>query len=74
MDLWIVGKHVRQHGPLEHSWEFIGVFDSEEKAVAACKDESHFIGPAVLNCSVQEETLAWPGAYYPKVQVDEVIA
>jgi len=59
--LWIVGKSCGY----SDGWEFQGVFDSEEKAVAACVSEDMFVGPAKLNMSVSLETKEWPGAYYP---------
>lgn len=60
MELWIVGKVVEGS-----EWEFDGVFDSEEKAIAACKSENHFIGPATLNKEIPEDCVEWVGAYYP---------
>jgi hypothetical protein len=59
--LWIVGKSCGY----SDRWEFQGVFDSEEKAVAACVSDDMFVGPAKLNTPVSLETKEWPGAYYP---------
>lgn len=61
MELWIVGKLVDD----ECYWEFAGVYDSEEKALEACKGIKYFIGPAVLNNNIPDETTEWEGAYYP---------
>ena len=63
MELWIVGKVVESS-----EWEFDGVFDSEEKAIAACKSENHFIGPAILNKEIPEDCVEWSGAYYPLIE------
>ncbi len=57
--LWIVGKRNA------FGWEFMGVFDSEEKAVAACRTLKYFVGPAKLNEQLPDETNKWKGAYYP---------
>ena len=62
MPLWIVGEACE---PEPLAWRFVGVFDDEDLAVAACMGPNHFIGPAVLNERLAEEPEAWPGAYYP---------
>jgi hypothetical protein len=59
--LWIVGKALGE----PDSWEFQGVFDSEEQAVAACVLEEMFVGPAKLNTPLPLDKEGWPGAYYP---------
>lgn len=65
MTLWIVGRAVGT----ERAFEFQGVFSSEAIAVAACKDETYFIGPATLDEELPHETMTdnWPGSYYPKL-------
>lgn len=60
MKLWIV---LRWHEDL--SFEFVGVYDTEEAAVAACVDWTFSVNPATLNETVQDERIEWPGAYYP---------
>lgn len=64
--LWLVGQYREDS---EHKWEFQGVFDSEEKAIAACRYSWYFIAPARLNEQVPHETVmtGWPGACYPLV-------
>lgn len=59
MELWIVG--------LWHdtSWTIEGVYDSEDKAVLACKTDMYFIGPATLNEPLPAGVVFWPGSYYP---------
>lgn len=47
----------------------LGVYDSEEVAVIACKTMWDFIGPLTLNKLVGSngsEAKSWPGAYYPQ--------
>jgi hypothetical protein len=36
------------------------VFSSKERAIAACKDERYWIGPATLDVEVPEESITWP--------------
>jgi hypothetical protein len=64
MRLWICGegKEKTESGVV---WELLGVFDSEEKAVAACTMPNHFVGPAELNQRLPDESSTWPGCYYP---------
>ena len=64
--LWIAGR-VEEFGP---TWaygmsELIGVYYTEEKAVAACTKPLDFVGPSVLNVTHPEICVSWPGAYYP---------
>jgi len=63
-NLWLVGRYISKHedGPC---WEWIGIFDSEQKAIDSCRDESYFIGPATLNEVLPNETVDWPRCYYP---------
>ena len=68
--MWIVGK-ANTASPSE--WEFQGLFDSEERAVAACVAQRNgiidmFVGPAELNVAVKRKKRSWPGAYYPSMQ------
>ena len=63
MKLWVVGKN-KQHEIV--GWEFMGIFDSEDKAIAACKNKHYFVGEAILNQDLTDEKIEWPGAYYPK--------
>jgi len=61
MELWIVGQWLP-----DLAWEMMGVFHSEELAEAACKDDTYFVGPLILNEVAPDERTPWPGAYYPK--------
>lgn len=65
MNLWIVGQ-VKEGKKAKWYWEYVGVFDSKEKAVDACRDETYFVGPTELNNALPHETVEWEGAYYPK--------
>ena len=59
--VWICGQ---QHE--EGQWEFQGVFTTEDLAIAACRNETYFIGPAKLDEQLPAETCMWAGGYYPK--------
>lgn len=63
MKVWIVGR-VDKRDYLR--WEFQGVYDDKQKAIAACEDETWFIGPAQVNAPIPKESIEWPGAFYPK--------
>lgn len=45
--------------------ELIGVFTSEEKAVAACKESTDCVAPLELDAVAPREQTVLPGAYYP---------
>lgn len=64
MKLWVVGDTAAEteHGQV---WFIKGVFSSEEKALAACSEESDFIGELTLDEQLPNERMVWPGAYYP---------
>lgn len=65
MKLWVVGHVLNDDGT---EWTFCGVFDTEAKAVAACKNEDYFVGLAELNQELPEKIIDWPDAYYPKAE------
>ena len=63
MKIWLVGKYIH-----EAAWECGGVFDTEEKAVAACHDYRYFVAPLIMNEIAPRESIDFPGAYYPKIE------
>ena len=63
--LWVVGKNVNESGT---EWLFMGIFDSEEKAVAACRDEFYFVAPETLNEQLKDEWEPWPGLWFPHLE------
>lgn len=65
MDLWIVGRYPEDPAL---PWEFLGVFDSRERAIDACTGPRDFIGPAVLNRRGPEERIEWVAVEYPKAE------
>lgn len=76
MTLWICGQVVEDvtfRGNIP--WEFQGVFDSEEKAVAACVTPWYFVAPYTLNePSPHERTEGMDGSYYPLAPKQEATA
>lgn len=63
--LWICGQ-VTNYDPEDKAWQFNGVYSTEQKAINACLTDLYFIGPAVLDSGLPDETVEWSGAYYPK--------
>ena len=62
--VWVVGRFVAEteHGNV---WDMQGVFETEDEAVAACRDATYWIGPVPLGQSLPHESAAWPEARYP---------
>lgn len=63
--VWIIGKMIDD---TLSQWEFQGVFDTEELAIAACVEDRFFVGPAEINTPFPVEPVKWVGAWYPRVQ------
>jgi hypothetical protein len=72
--LWIVGKVTQVIDDDHVAWEFGGVFDSEEKAKAACHKAEYFIAPYVLNVAEPDERSKMVGSYYPNGETQEEAA
>ncbi len=63
--MWICGKLLYCER-CTFGWSVIGVFTSEELAVAACgEDPNIFIGPIVVDERLPDELKEWPGSYFP---------
>jgi hypothetical protein len=60
MKLWICGQ-----ANVGNEWEWQGVFDSEDKAVAACRDKTYFIAEVELNEAQPHESCEFENARYP---------
>ena len=61
--VWVVGQYI-VNGP----WEIQGVFSDEGQAVAACVEDSFFVGPVPFNEALSIEKREWVGSYYPRLQ------
>lgn len=59
--LWVVGKSLG----VENAWEFAGVFEGEERAVAECRDRNYFIAPVIVNQTLPHERTEWVGLRWP---------
>ncbi len=64
--VWVCGKSVEG----VQAWEFQGVFSSEDLAAFACRTESYFIGPAIIDLPLPDDPVEWVGAYYPLITMD----
>ncbi len=64
--IWIAGVVNRDKWDATWAaWQFVGIFDSEEKAVAACKTSQYFVAPCTVNEVAPEEARPMPDCYYP---------
>ena len=71
--VWIVGRvNEKPEEHNGHTWDLIGVCSSEDLAVQACGDDNYFIGPIELNELLPEESVPWPGLYYPAKEIKDV--
>ena len=64
MRLWIAGRRFTE----DKAWEILGLYSSEEAAGKRCTGALDVVGPISLDEDLAEETIEWPGAYYPKGQ------
>lgn len=60
--MWLVGQ-VTNEDTL--TWDFQGIFDSREKALAACRTRLYFISPVELNINYPHKTVAFTAEEYP---------
>lgn len=61
---YLVGQYVATHesGTV---WDFSGLYSTRELALAACRDYSYFIAPALLDQQLPHERREWSGLEYP---------
>lgn len=62
---WLVGQ-VRSGEFPNMVWEFQGIFDSEQKAKEACRNDQYFVAPVVLNGKIPDESAIFPDSFHPK--------
>jgi len=62
-EVWICGQLTGKYVGASTPWEFQGVFDSEQKAIAACRDENYFIYSAIMNQELPDESVEPDGRY-----------
>lgn len=63
--LWIVSELLPPEHECGHTWQFVGVFDTREKAESACTTPNHFYGPATLNEALSDEPTPWLTCTFP---------
>lgn len=66
MTLYLVGRAMSGD-----AFQFQGIFTSEEKAVAACRDATYFVGTAEVDQELPHEIEKWPEAWYPRLESRE---
>lgn len=62
MDLWITGQY---RDALTLTWEFQGIFDSKQKAIAACRSDRYHIFKVKLNESLPDDRVDNLPCWYP---------
>ena len=70
MKLYLTGRNISTVGNLDGNqtgnvWEFIGVFDDEDKAKKSCIQDNDFIVPIILNEFDNKEVKDWIDIVYP---------
>lgn len=66
MEVWFVGEFISTHSEKATSWDLVGIFDSKDKALDACRTDMHFLAPAVINEDWGDEHVPFPDMEYPK--------
>jgi hypothetical protein len=49
----------------EQTYEVVGIFSDEQKAIAACRTSNHGYGPMQLDKDSGDELIDWPEFRYP---------
>jgi hypothetical protein len=63
-ELWLVGQY--KSGKIgKIVWEFQGIFSTEKKAVAACRNFRYFVEKVTLDQECPDESVLFPDGYYP---------
>lgn len=63
--VWICGQARLKADYTVRTWEIVGVFSSQEKAIQACRDMDYFVGPMIMNQAMPHEPTEWEGSFYP---------
>lgn len=67
-ELWLVGRYKGGKFPLV-AWDFQGIYAKKAAAIAACEDETWFIGQVEVNKPLPKETEIMPQVEYPLAKV-----
>lgn len=54
-------------------FEILGLYSSKTKAAEKCSELYDVVGPLTLDEDLPEEITEWPGAFYPRAKVSEVL-
>ena len=68
MQLWIVGEyvtHIETKSLPVTAWDFVGIYDTQEKALANCITRNRFYVPVNLNQNAPSGYNLWDGLVYP---------
>jgi hypothetical protein len=63
MTLWLCGKWVP-----DDQWEFQGLFDTKDAAIAACRDRNYFVTQITLNQEEPDAREVFVDAFYPRAE------
>lgn len=66
-NLYLVGRVISK-APAGFIWDVMGLFADQADAENACANEHYFVGPLKLGERLPVDTVAWPGAYFPKLE------
>lgn len=64
--VWVAGRNAADMDPTR--WAILGVFSTNERAVAVCADERDFVGPMYLDQPLPHDLSIWCGSYRPRVR------
>ena len=70
-ELWVCGQLTGEYCGRGTPWEFQGIFSSEAKADAACRNETYFIYPVQLDVELPDDPIDAPKARYPRATPSE---
>lgn len=67
MTIWVCGRTFPDVVDAEGfcMWELLGLYSTEEAAVARCRSVNDFVSPIPLDVDMPEERVLFPGAYNP---------
>lgn len=74
IQVWVAGHAIMeftQSGTEYIAWDILGVFLTEERALAACHNEDCFVGPLNMDEALPSDIGEWPGCYYPYAEEKE---
>lgn len=63
MNLYLVGRYLFEG---KNSWEFAGIFSTEQIAIDNCFDATYFLARVKLDEQIPVEPSDFEYAYYPK--------